>query len=168
MLGPNTRPAANCLMLAIIPFLLVACSAEDIYLYEVNQVSVSQSGVDKANQKSDIEFLSLAYADLFGSTISAQQLNSMVAAYSSMGDKTLIADMIIRNLLQVPGAQVPTNAQMRADVDAFINDTYKKFFIRDPGEYERWYLHKFITEDPEVTPVMVYYAFLTSDEYRYY
>lgn len=147
---------------------LASCQKEDIYLYEVNQVSVSQPGVDKANQKSDIEFLSLAYADLFGTTISADNLNVMVQAYASMGDKNLIADIIIRNLINTPGARVPTDAEMRADIDGFITDTYKKFYIREPGEYESWYLRQLIEEDTDFSPDMIYYAFLTSDEYRYY
>lgn len=156
------------MMVLTFPLLLLGCGQEDIYLYEVNPVAVNQPGVEKSNQKSDLEFLSLAYADLFGTTISSIQLNTMVQAYESLGDKTLIADIIIRNLLSAPGAKIPTNAEMRADPDEFINQTYKKFFIRLPGEYERWYLNQLITEDPDFSPEMVYYAFLTSDEYRYY
>lgn len=147
---------------------LSACQKEDVYLYEVDQVSVNQPGVNKANQKSDLEFLSLAYADLFGTTISADNLNIMVQAYASMGDKNLIADIIIRNLLNTPGARIPTDAEMRADVDGFISETYKKFYIREPGEYEVWYLKQLIEEDSDFSPEMIYYAFLTSDEYRYY
>lgn len=155
-------------MVVLLPLFFLACNQEDVYLYEVNPVEVNQPGVEKANQKSDLEFLSLAYADLFGTTISSIQLNVMVQAYESMGDKTLIADIIIRNLLSSPGANIPTDASMRNDLDGFINDTYKKFFIRLPGEYESWYLNQLITEDPDFSPEMVYYAFLTSDEYRYY
>lgn len=155
-------------MVVFLPFFLLSCDQEDIYLYEVNPVEVNQPGVEKANQKSDLEFLSLAYADLFGTTISSIQLNVMVQAYESMGDKSLIADIIIRNLLNTPGAKIPTDAAMRNDLNEFINDTYKKFFIRLPGEYESWYLNQLITEDPDFSPEMVYYAFLTSDEYRYY
>lgn len=148
--------------------LLMGCQAEDVYLYEVNTVNVVQSGAEKVNQKSDLEFLSLAYSDLFGSTIPAQELNRVVVAYESMGDKSLVADMIIRNLLNSPGVQIPSASSMRANPDQFITDTYRKFFIREPGEYERWYLRQLITEDPDMTPEMIYYAFLTSAEYRYY
>lgn len=156
------------IVVLLIPLFLFSCDQDDLYLYEVNPVEVTQPGVEKANQKSDLEFLSLAYADLFGTTISASQLNVMVQSYESMGDKALIADIIIRNLLNAPDAQIPTDAAMRSDLEGFINDTYKKFFIRLPGEYENWYLKQLITEDSDFSPEMVYYAFLTSDEYRYY
>jgi len=156
------------MMILGISLFVASCSQVDTYLYEVNPVEVNQAGVDKVNQKSDLEFLSLAYADLFETTISSTQLNVMAQAYESMGDKSLIADIIIRNLIEAPDAKVPTDAEMRADLDEFINDTYKKFFIRLPGEYESWYLKELITSDPDFSPEMVYYAFLTSDEYRYY
>ena len=40
--------------------LMVSCqSGQDVYLYEVNEVEVSQSGVEKNNPKADLEFISL-------------------------------------------------------------------------------------------------------------
>lgn len=158
----------NGLLGLCISLLLLGCQQEDIYVYEVNPVDVTQAGIDKVNLKSDLEFLSLAYADLFGTTIPSSTLNVMMQSYESVGDKSLIADIIIRNLLNSPTASIPTDAEMRGDIDQFINETYKKFYIRLPGEYEYWFLEKFITEDQDVSPEMVYYAFLTSDEYRYY
>lgn len=150
-------------------FFLWACKpTENIYLYEVNDVSVTQSGIDKKNPKSDLEFISLAYSDLFGKTIPENSLQSMVLAYNAMGDKALIADLIIRNMLNSPEADVPTNQEMRADVEGFIVATFKKFYVREPGEYELWYFRSLIDGDSQITPEIIYYAFLTSDEYRFY
>lgn len=150
--------------------LLFSCSKEvqDIYLYEVNEVEVSQSGVNKNNLKSDLEFISLAYSDLLDETISNQDLNRMILAYSSVGDKELIADILIRNLLNSPNANIPSNQVMRGDVDAFILSIYNKLYVRDPNEYEAWFLKDLIENDPDITPEMIFYAFLTSDEYRYF
>ena len=148
---------------------IISCRpAQDLYLYEVNEVGVNQSGVEKNNPKSDLEFISLAYADLLGQTISDQELNRMVAAYTSLGDKELIADILIRNLLNQPAAALPTDTEMRTDLEGFIRDTYKKFFVREPGQYELWYLRDLIEGDADISPEMVYYAFLTSDEYRFF
>ena len=63
---------------------------------------------------------------------------------------------------------MPTDQIMRADIDQFITDTYLRFYVREPGQYERWQLKQMIEQDAEITPEMIYYAFLTSDEYRYY
>ena len=76
--------------------------------------------------------------------------------------------VFIRNFLNAPGANVPSSQAMRSDVNRFITDTYKKFYVREPGEYELWYLGNLIQNDPDMTPEMIYYAFLTSDEYRFY
>ena len=149
--------------------LLSSCSkTESIYLYEVNEVEITQPGVDKKGLKGDLEFISLAYSDLFGSTLSENQLLALVGGYNAVGDKGLIADIIVRNFLNSPGADVPSVEQMKADVSAFIKATYRRFYVREPGEYELWYFENLIAEDPDITPEIIYYAFLTSDEYRYF
>ena len=148
---------------------LFSCKpVDDVYLYEVNELEVNQAGIDKDNLKSDLEFVSLAYADLFGTSIPENVLTQMVVAYNSLGDKVLIADIQIRNMLNRPEASVPSDQEMRANVDQFVIDTYKKFYVREPSEYELWYFRNLINEDSDITPEIVYYAFLTSDEYRYY
>ncbi|MEZ4773623.1 MAG: hypothetical protein R3D00_10615 [Bacteroidia bacterium] len=150
-------------------FFLWSCKpTENIYMYEVNEVSVTQSGIGKNTPKSDLEFISLAYSDLFGKTIPENALQSMVLAYNAMGDKALIADLIIRNMLNSPEADVPSSQAMRADVDGFIVATFKKFYVREPGEYELWYFRSLIEGDSQITPEIIYYAILTSDEYRFY
>lgn len=149
--------------------LLVSCQGgQDVYLYEVDEVEIKSTNLDKNNLKTDLEFLSLAYSDLFGTTISENALTQMVNSYNSVGDKLLIADYIIRNMINAPGASVPTNQAMRADIETFVQDAYKKFFVREPSEYERWHFQQLIEQDTDIRPEQIYYAFLTSDEYRYY
>ena len=143
-----------------------ACKKE--YIYEVNDVEVNQNSAQKNSVKSTTEFVSIAYTDIFGSTIPQSYLQQLSLAYLAFGDKKLIEDIIIKNMLNAPGVQLPTPAQMQADVDGFITTAYKKFYNRAPGEYELWQMRQFIQADPQVTPELIYYAFLTSDEYRYY
>lgn len=156
--------------LSLIALLTVACARDNapVYVHEVNEVEVSQEGVEKHNLKSDLEFLSLAYSDLTGETISDQELTALVAAYSATGDKQLVADIIVRNLLNSPLVSMPDNQDMRNNLDAFIQETYLKFYVREPSAYEAWELKQLIESDPELTAEMIYYAFLTSDEYRFY
>ena len=158
------------LYLSIILILsLSACKpVEDLYIYEVNEVEVVQPGIDKNSPKTDLEFISLAYSDLYGKTISNELLNSMVLSYNSLGDKTIISDLLIRNMLNSPEADIPSNQEMRNDIDGFIKATFNKFYVREPGEYELWYFRNLIQGDPDLTPELLYYAFLTSDEYRFY
>lgn len=146
--------------------LLSACKKD--YVYQVDDVVVNSNAAAKTNVKSTTEFVSIAYSDIYGSTIPQNYLQQMTLAYLSFGDNKLIEDVIIKNMLNAPGVQLPTQAQMQADIDGFITNSYKKFYNRLPSEYELWQMHQLIQADPQITPELIYYAFLTSDEYRYY
>jgi hypothetical protein len=145
-----------------------SCTKENINRYNLSNVAVVKPTGAKGTLKTDLEFISVAYADLFGTQISTDQLNKLIAGYTSVGDKSLIIDRIIRNFLNDPTVQIPTQQQMMADKKEFIKDCFKKFYVRDPDEMEIYYLEKLINETPGITPKLVYYTFMITDEYRYY
>ncbi len=147
---------------------LFSCKKDPEYIYDVNDVSVTQPGVSKPNVKSTIEFISIAYSDLFGTTISAGELTDLSLCYLAFGDKKFIEDLIIRNFLNDPGVIIPSQTSMNADVSAFVQATYRKFYNRDPNEFEKWQVVNYINSNSGATPELVYYAFMTSDEYRHY
>ncbi len=156
----------------ILPFVLVcisisSCKKETSYVYQVNDVTVSQTDVNKENTKSVIEFISIAYSDIFGTTISQTDLENLSNMYDSFGDLKLMEDLIVRNFLNQTNT-IPSDQEMRADVNTFIKDTYHKLLNRDPNEFEIWYLTNEINEDTSITAELVYYGILTSDEYRTY
>ena len=139
----------------------MACSKEKTYLYNVNDVNVTQPGNNKGTAKSTTEFISIAYSDLFGTTISNADLVNMFTAYSSFGDKKLVEDRIIRTLLDRTGVQIDSMQVMRNDIGAFITKSYKKLFNRAPNEFEKYYLKNKIQNDTSITPQMIYYSFMT-------
>lgn len=146
-----------------------SCKKDPSYVYDVNSVNVTQPGVSKPNVKSTLEFISIAYSDLFGTTISAGELTDLSLAYLSFGDKKFIEDLIIRNFLNKPGVIIPSQSTMTADVSKFVSDTYRKFYNRDPNEFEKWQVVNYINSNmANITPELIYYSFMTSDEYRYY
>jgi len=157
-------------LLCLAAFAVTGCKkdAHKSYIYDVNNVAVSQAGVSKPNVKSTIEFISIAYSDLFGNTIDQTKLTELGTAYDAFGDKKIIEDLIIRNFLKAPGVSIPTVAAMNADVHLFVVNTYKKFYNREPNEFELWQLNNLIQNDPNSTPELIYYSFMTSNEYRYY
>ena len=83
-------------------------------------------------------------------------------------DKKLMEDLIIRNFLKSPQIIIPSVSDMNSNKESFIKNTYKKFLNREPNEMELWQFEKTLDEDPSITPEMVYYSFLTSNEYRHY
>jgi hypothetical protein len=151
-------------------FLLNSCKRETEYIYEVNPVQVKKDQTGKNVPKSTVEFISIAYSDLTGKTITQNMLSQLSLLYVSFGDKRLLEDMLIRNLLNSQEVQnlLESNEEMRADIPAFITSVYLKLFNRDPNELELWTVGQKISANPDMRPVMVYYAMMTSDEYRYY
>ncbi len=147
--------------------LLSSCRKEIENIYAIDPVYVSQSG-QKNNLKSDIQFVSIAYSDLFGQQISAQELNALLAGYNSVGDKALVIDLIIRNLLVKPGIIKSTQQEMQSDPDAFIDATFERFFVREASEMERWYFTNSINANSQLLPEDIYYALMSAEEYRHY
>lgn len=156
------------LILALLTIGWAGCKKEKIYTYEVNDVTVDQEGAVKPNVKSDLEVISIAHTDLFGATIAPNKLEQLSTAYRSLGDKRLMIDMIILNFLNEPNVDIPTDAAMRADINSFVETVYRRLFVREPTSFERWFVSDLISKDSDITPDLVFYAFMTSNEYRYY
>lgn len=145
-----------------------SCKKEKTFVYDVNTVDIEQNVSDKSNVKSTYEFISIAYSDLMGKSISQADLVKLNTVYTSFGDNKLIEDMIIRNFLKLPGVAIPTETEMRNDVSKFVTDAYKKFLNRNPDEFEKYYMKNIIQADTSITPELLYYSMMTSNEYRYY
>lgn len=153
--------------LGLLAFTLVACRKEIIQVFEVQTQQISQTNIQKELFKQDLEFISSAYSDLFGKAIPETELNSAIRCYAGTSDKSLITDRIIRSYLNNPNVNVPTAKQMRNDVDAFTKNTYSRFYHRDPSEMELYKVSKSIKDDLNMTPEIVYFSFLTSNEYKF-
>ena len=156
----------------VIFFLLLiafsSCVKEKQYQYEVNPVTLPENTSGKTNQKSTVEFISIAYTDLFNTTIPQSKLINLSVAYSSFGDLKVIEERIIRNFLNDPTVSIPASISVSGDTALFITNSYKKFYNREPSELEKYYWKQLIKTNPAVSPLLVYYGLMTSDEYRFY
>lgn len=146
----------------------IGCKKETTYIYEVDDVQVKKDQSEKTVSKTMVEFISIAYADVFGSTISQNDLGLLSLLYLAFGDKVLIEDLLVKNMLNSSEANLPSDLEMRSDIGLFVKNTYLKLYNRDPNELENFTLSKKISENPEMTSAMVYYAMMTSNEYRFY
>ena len=66
------------------------------------------------------------------------------------------------------GVIIPSDSLMRADLDVFIEETYKRFYVRSITESERKLFLDFFNNYPNLSAEMVYMAFSLSNEYQYY
>ena len=154
---------ARCLLAAAV---LSACSKEPIY--ELTDVGVLPPSANKDQPKTNEQYVSILYANLFQDGLNANEVYGIGQCIESIGDKELAREVIIGNFMSRPGVLLPTDSAMRADIDAFVIDTYRRFLVRDPNEGERTWFRNYIEADPNVTPEIVYFSFAMCDEYCFY
>ncbi len=148
---------------------LTSCKKDEKeYVYQVTDVEVAQAGAEKPNVKTSTEYISIAYSDAFGSTIATSKLDALKTIYITFGDVGVTEDLIIRNFLADDDAEIPTRVEMEDDVDLFVTNAYKKIYNRVPSEYELWFMKDCIQKDSNISPSVVYYSLMTSNEYRQY
>jgi hypothetical protein len=105
---------------------------------------------------------------LYQSAISPNQLYKTQNVLYSIGDQDVANEMLLSNYFNTSGITIPQDAVMRADIDAFIINTFKRFYLRYPSEGEKAFFKQYITNNKAVTVEMVYTAFACSEEYQYY
>lgn len=155
-------------ILGLMAVILLAAACEKPAVYEVNPEQVSPPNADKSKLKSEEQFISILYANLFQKALSANELLEITDVMFSIGDKDLAHEVVISNLMNEPDVILPSDSLMLADVDAFMDETYERFLVRDPTEAELTWFRNFIANNPTVTAELVYFAFALSNEYLYY
>lgn len=156
-------------------FVFISCKKEVeetiVYsnvIYGLEDIKLYSSNAEKTKQKSPELLLSIMYSDIFNQGISTNKLLEIAELSASNGDKTMFTEMIFSQFLTEPSANVPTNVQMRADLPAFIEENYIRFFQRKPTAYESIYLESIISNDVDITVENVFTSFVLSNEYYFY
>lgn len=144
-----------------------ACKKEEV-IYDLNQVNANSYNSGKDKLKSIAQYISILYANLFQEALSANELVEISNCIMSIGDKEVANEIVLSNFMNKSGVIMPSDSLMRADVDAFLEETYTRFFIRNITEAEREFFKKFLETNPNVSVEMVYTAFSLSNEYQFY
>ena len=146
--------------------ILSSCKKDDVY--ELNEVNATSYNANKNKLKSSNQFISILYANLFQEALSANELFEISRCIQSIGDKEIAHEIVFSNFLNKNGVIIPSDSLMRDNLDVFIEETYKRFFVRDITEAEREFFISFFESHPYVSAEMVYMAFALSNEYQYY
>ncbi|MEL6671472.1 MAG: hypothetical protein AAFR61_04745 [Bacteroidota bacterium] len=147
---------------------LCACTGEDHYLYEVNPVALQADNSQKTKQKSSEQFVAGLYAILFQQSIPVAEQEAYRKLMLSTGDQDLARERIIIELLNRPELKLPHEDLYESDVQTFIREAYRTFYVREPSMAELTYLSTFMEAHPEMTPELIYFSFALSEEYQYY
>jgi len=145
-----------------------ACKKEEDIIYGVNQVNADSYNSGKDKLKSTFQYISILYANLFQKALSANELVEITNCIESIGDKEVAHEIVLSNFMNKTGVIMPSDSLMRTDVDVFLEETYKRFFIRNITEAEREYFKNFLQTHPNVSVEMIYTAFSLSNEYQFY
>ena len=157
------------LIYILLLIVLSSCKRDPSYIFEVNDVTVTASTGEKNRLKTDIEFVSIAHTDIFGSNISSNNLENIVTTYKSFGDKSLTIEMIIRKFIDDGGTNITAiDRSSKTSIESFVINTYKKLYNREPDAFEKWYLSDLIANDDVINAEIVYFSMMTANEYRYY
>jgi len=149
--------------------LLFSCKKEKKITYQLNDVAIENNTANKDHLKSTIEFISIAYSDIFGTVISTNKLAELSQIYKAFGDKKLIEQMVIKNFLNEPSIQISQiDRSSTSTINSFVQNTYTKLYNRTPDEYELWFVADMIQKDTTLTSALIYFSLMTANEYRYY
>lgn len=151
----------------IMLFVFAACKKEEP-IYDINQIQSTSYNANKNKLKSTAQYISILYANLFQEALSANELVEITRCIESIGDKEVAHEIVLSNFMNKSGVTLPSDSLMRADLDAFIEETYKRFYVRDITEAEREFFLNFFESHPNVSAEMVYSAFSLSNEYQFY
>jgi len=156
-------------MLIFISISLFSCKKEtEQDQYEVNQVSLYPSIGAKNKLKTQEQYVSILYTNLFQQALSGNRLVEITDCLESIGDKELGREVLISNFMNRPEVILPTDSIMHAQPEQFILDTYERFYVRRPSEAEKTWFLNFINGHPQITPELIYFSFALSNEYLYY
>ncbi len=168
-LNENKKGSGAGLMIATLAAgVFSGCKKDADYLYELNPVTLYNGSAEKDKFKSNEQYVSILFTNLFQTAISTEAVFELNQCLTSIGDQELAREVLISNFFNEPGVLLPTVEEMNSDVEAFIEDTYKRFFVRIPSEAEKTWVRNFIQSNPYMTPELVYFSFALSNEYLYY
>lgn len=147
---------------------LLSCDrpTEAHYVLEDFGVEAASAGKDRA--KSPEQWVSIVYTNLFQTGLPANDQFDIAEVFESIGDQDVAREVILSNFFNEEGVILPSAESMHTSPDAFIEETYIRFFVRPPSTAERTFMRDFINDNPDLTPEIVYLAFGLSEEYQYY
>ena len=155
------------IILIAILFSFSSCKKEEP-IYDLNQIQSASYNANKNKLKSPSQYISILYANLFQKALSANELVEITRCIESIGDKEVAHEIILSNFMNKTDVTLPADSSMRSDLDTFLEETYKRFYVRDITEAEREFFLKFFESHPDVSVEMVYTAFAISNEYQFY
>ncbi len=142
--------------------LITGCNAGK----DLGEITVSASPIKKRQYKTHVQFIQIAYIDLFNKTMDPHRLMSTRLTFDAQGDDDINYKLYVRQLIEEASSQLPSESVIKKDPEKFTDDTYLKFYSRHPDGYENKLMADYINKDKNITAAKIYYILMTGEEYR--
>ena len=155
-------------ILVVLTLLATSCKKEYDAIYDVTQADIYPNNANKDKLKTPEQYVTVAYANLFQKALSINKLLDITDVILSIGDKEIAREVLISNFMNKSDVILPTDATMRADIGAFLDEAYTRFFVRHPSELEKEWMTNYIIAHPDLSAEIVYFSFAMANEYLFY
>jgi hypothetical protein len=162
------RTFRNALFCAAFGAILSGCRPEPEVSFELQGLEVTPGFAVKDRLKTNEQWVAIVHTNLFQAGMPANDLYNAARVFESIGDQSIAREVLLSNFFNQPDLDLLSREEMLDNLEAFIDETYVRFFTRYPTQAERTYVREFILNNPGMTPELVYMSFALSDEYRYY
>ena len=124
---------------------LNACKKkEDTASFQVNTEQVVPPSAAKVKEKNEEQYISILYANLFQKALSVSILREVTDLILSIGDRHIAHEVVVGNFMNRPDLALETREEMMLDLGGFIDNTYKRYFVRFPTVAEKtWFTNSF-------------------------
>jgi hypothetical protein len=160
--------ALTIIALVIFSWNITGCRPEPEAHFELQGLEVTPGFAEKDRLKTNEQWVAIVHTNLFQTGMPANDLYDVSTVFESIGDQDIAREVLLSNFFNQPELSLPSTESMIADPDAFIDQTYLRFFTRFPTQAERTYVREFILNNPGMTPELIYMSFGLSAEYLYY
>jgi len=165
----SNNPILRILIVLAIFTTMLFSSCQDRYtVYGIDDIDISPVNSEKNKPKTDQQYISILYTNLFQKAIGPNQMLDALKAIESIGDKQIAFDMLVSKYMNDPDVILPSPESMREEPEQFVRDTYTRFLVRQPTEAELQWMINYINSRPALTPELVYYSFATCNESYHY
>jgi len=147
---------------------LAGCRPEPDVSFELQGLEVTPGFAVKDRLKTNEQWVAIVHTNLFQAGMPANDLYNAARVFESIGDQSIAREVLLSNFFNQPDLELMSREEMLENLEAFIDETYVRFYTRYPTQAERTYVREFIMNNPGMTPELVYMSFALSDEYRYY
>lgn len=106
------------LFVCLLFFVISSCKKD--LSYGIDPITTMPPNAQKTKLKSNEQYISILYANLFQKAMSANELVEINHCIEGFGDVETIHEVILSNFMNRSDVIIPSDSLMRADIGAFL------------------------------------------------